>query len=187
MASKHKFTVPFRRKREGRTNYKKRLSMLKSRKLRLVIRPSMKHMTVQLVSYAPDGDKVLAGVHSSRLRKLGWKLSCGNLPSAYLSGYLLGKQAMKQNPGQVIVDTGLLPIVRASRLFAVAKGVKDAGIDIFVDESMLPPDDRLQGAHIAAYLKQGGEGHQFSGYKKKQISTDIPALVGEIKKKIDAL
>ena len=49
MANKKTYTVPFRRKREGKTNYKKRLGLLKSKSLRLVVRKSNKHILVQLV------------------------------------------------------------------------------------------------------------------------------------------
>jgi len=60
-------TVPYRRKREGKTNYKKRLEYLKSKQLRLVIRKTNKHMILQIVQYHPDGDKVLLGVSSKKL------------------------------------------------------------------------------------------------------------------------
>jgi large subunit ribosomal protein L18 len=57
-------TVPYRRKREGKTNYKKRLEYLKSKSTRLVIRKTNKHVIMQLVQYHPDGDHVLIGVSS---------------------------------------------------------------------------------------------------------------------------
>ena len=43
--------VPFKRKREGKTDYKKRLKLLSSSKPRLVIRKSLKNMTVQIIEY----------------------------------------------------------------------------------------------------------------------------------------
>ena len=43
-----KHVLPYRRKREGRTNYKKRLALLKSGQPRLVIRRSNRYLQFQL-------------------------------------------------------------------------------------------------------------------------------------------
>ena len=67
--------IPFRRKREGKTNYKKRIAFLTSEKPRLVIRKSLKNITAQIVIYEPKGDKVIASACSAELTKLGWKFS----------------------------------------------------------------------------------------------------------------
>jgi large subunit ribosomal protein L18 len=99
--------VLYRRKREGRTNYKKRLVYLKSNKPRLVVRKTNKQVILQLVNYEPDGDKVLMTVPSSSLKKLGWNYSCGNLPAFYLAGYALGKKAKQLKVNEAIVDFGL--------------------------------------------------------------------------------
>lgn len=189
MATKRKYTMPFRRKREGRTNYKKRLTLLKSRRLRLVIRPSLKNMTAQIIGYEADGDRIFVGVNSSSLHKLGWKLGCGNLPAAYLTGYLLGKKMQKTKSGPVVLDSGLCAVVKGSRMFAVVKGAKEAGIDLPVDEVMLPSDERVQGNHIAAYAKDGPKpAHQFAAVKKAQVElSQVNELVSSVKKKIDTL
>ena len=81
--------VPFRRKRQGRTNYKKRLKMLVSNKLRFVVRKSSRNLQASIVAYDAKGDKVLFTVNSKVLSKLGWKGGNGNLPSAYLIGMLV--------------------------------------------------------------------------------------------------
>ena len=59
-----KIRTQYKRKREGKTNYKKRLKLLQSRTTRLVIRKSNKHIIAQLTNYYPDGDKVVVGVNS---------------------------------------------------------------------------------------------------------------------------
>ena len=69
MAHKKLFTIPFRRKKQGKTNYKKRLALLKSGKLRLVVRKSNKHMLAQIVKYGDKGDEVLKSVTSKDLLK----------------------------------------------------------------------------------------------------------------------
>ena len=83
-------SIPFRRKLRGRTNYNRRINLLKSDKLRLVVRKSLKHIMVSLVEYDEKGDKVIISVNSGSLQKLGWKADKGNIPAAYLTGFLLG-------------------------------------------------------------------------------------------------
>ena len=68
MAKNAIYTVKYRRKREGRTNYKKRLELLKSGSPRLVIRKSNTSITLQLVMYESDGDKVLITYTSKKFR-----------------------------------------------------------------------------------------------------------------------
>lgn len=145
MANKKTYTVPFRRKRQGKTNYKKRLGLLKSKSLRLVVRKSNKHTLVQLINYTDIGDKVNLSVSSKHLLKFGWDKSTGNIPAAYLTGLLLGNKAKGK---KAILDLGLQTPISGSRLFAVLKGVLEGGLNISVDESVFPSEDRIMGKHI---------------------------------------
>ena len=95
--------VALRRQREGKTNYKKRLRLLVAEKPRLVIRPTLKNIIIQLVQFEPKGDKILVGFHSSKLEKYGWKAGKGNLPAAYLSGHLIGLRALKAGIKEAIL------------------------------------------------------------------------------------
>lgn len=150
-------TVPYRRKREGKTNYRKRLELLKGRKERLVIRKTNKHLIMQLVAYEPDGDKVHAGVSSKKLEKLGWKHSSSNLPAAYLTGLLLAKEAQKKKITAAILDLGLQTPIKGSRLYAALKGAIDGGLDIPASEDVFPAEERLNGAHISEDVKKAFE------------------------------
>ena len=76
-----KTVVKFRRKREGRTNYKKRLALLKSGLSRIVIRKGSRHITLQIVNYHPDGDKIITTLNSKILLKHGWKHSTKSIPA----------------------------------------------------------------------------------------------------------
>lgn len=138
--------VQYRRKREGKTDYKKRLALLKSGLPRLVVRRSNKGIQAQIVEYEENGDKVIATVHASELAKHGWKGATGNIPSAYLTGILLANKAKMTN--DVIVDIGLQKHHPGGRLYAVAKGAIDAGLKVRIGEDVLPPEERLQGGHI---------------------------------------
>jgi large subunit ribosomal protein L18 len=149
-----RIAMQYRRKREGRTDYKKRLVLLKSGLLRLVIRASNKSIQAQLAQYEPDGDKILATVHATELKKLGWNMATGNLPAAYLTGMLLAQKAKKHNvEGDIIVDIGLQKHHKGGRLYAVAKGAIDGGLNVRVGEDVLPDEERVSGAHMDEKVK----------------------------------
>lgn len=185
-----KRTVPYRRKRESRTNYKKRLALLKSGQNRLVIRRSLNTITAQIVKYGPDGDKVVASATSRELGKIGWKAHKANLPSAYLTGLLLGVKAKKAKENKAVLDLGLQIPIKGGRLFAALKGAIDAGMDIVHTEDALPSDERISGKHITEYaskLKEDRERYarQFSGYTKQGFKPeDISTMFEDTKKKI---
>ncbi|MGV8141632.1 MAG: 50S ribosomal protein L18 [Candidatus Woesearchaeota archaeon] len=147
--------VNFRRKREGRTDYKKRLKMLVSGIPRLVVRRTNKSIIVQLVEYSENGDKVVVTANGSDLKKLGWKHATGNLPASYLTGMLAAQKAKKKGVEKAIVDLGLQPPKGGSRLYAAVKGAKDNGLEIPVSEEVFPSEDRIVGKHIASYAQKG--------------------------------
>lgn len=142
-------TIPYRRRREDKTNYHKRIALLKSNTLRLVVRKSLKNIVLQLVEYHSFGDKVLVSAHTRELKKFDWNYSCGNLPSAYLIGLVLGKKAIAKKYKSAISDFGLQGPIKGTRLFAALKGVIDAGFHIPHDAVMFPNEDRIKGEHIA--------------------------------------
>lgn len=176
--------VPFRRKREGKTNYRKRLRMLVTQKPRLVVRPALKNITAQLVVYGPQGDRVVVGTNSCALDKYGWSVHKGNLPAAYLTGYLLGKLAMKNDIHEAILDTGLQTPIKGSRIYACVKGIVDAGVAVPVAREVLPSDERASGAHISLYSQKNKE--QFHDYTKKGVDPiKIVLLFSRVKAAIE--
>ena len=169
-----RFTVKFNRRRKGITDYKKRLKLLLAGKPRLVIRKTLNNSGAQLVGYDPKGDKIVLSAHSSELKKYGWAGNTGNLPSAYLTGLLLGQKAKKKGVKEAVLDLGLNTPVKGGRLYGTLKGVIDAGVNVAHDEEILPSEDRIKGAHIVKYsgaLKSEKEKYdkQFSGYVKKGV------------------
>ncbi|MEM3373845.1 MAG: 50S ribosomal protein L18 [Candidatus Woesearchaeota archaeon] len=144
------YTVPYRRKREGKTDYRKRLIILKSKLPRLVIRKSNKHMLAQIIVFNETGDKVLYSANTKELNKYGWDKSTSNIPSAYLVGLLIAKKALKDNDElEVVVDLGLQAPIKGSKLFAVVKGASDGGLKINYSEEVVPKEERLFGEHIS--------------------------------------
>lgn len=171
------YAVSFRRKREGKTHYKKRLKMLLSNKFRFVVRKSLRNLQVSVIEYNMKGDKVVFTVNSRILSKLGWKADNGNLPSAYLTGMLAGKKAIEKGINEAVLDIGLNDSVKGSRLYAALAGAIAAGLKIPHNEEVLPPKERLQGEHISKYaqsLKNDRQKYelQFSNYIKKGLNPE---------------
>ncbi len=137
-----------KRHRLGITDYRKRKRLLKSRKVRVVVRKSLRYMRVQFVKYNENGDKILTSAISSELDRYGWDVSRNTTPAAYLTGLLVGKRARENGIKECILDIGRYSASRGSRVFAVAKGIIDAGVECSVDDSMFPDEDRLKGVHL---------------------------------------
>lgn len=154
MAKGPRYAVKFKRRREGKTNYAKRVALLKSNLPRLVVRFSNYMVRGQIIVYDVLGDKTILAVNSSELKNYGWDLCGKNTPAAYLTGYLLGKKALKENIKSVVLDVGLKKITKGNKSFAFAKGAKDAGLEISIDPSVLPSEERIKGKHIEDWLKK---------------------------------
>ena len=142
-------TIPYKRKMNGRTDYRHRLSMLKSRKLRLVVRKSLNNILLQVVKYEPDGDKILMSVHSTSLKRYGWDLHRGNIPSAYLTGLLCGKLSKEKDVREINLDLGLAKSVKGSVQYAAVKGFIDSGVEVPCSEEIFPSNDRIEGKKIS--------------------------------------
>ncbi|MEM2237016.1 MAG: 50S ribosomal protein L18 [Candidatus Caldarchaeum sp.] len=140
-----------RRRREGRTDYRKRLKLVKSGLERLVVRRTNRRLIVQLVKSKLGGDETLLTVTSDVLVHYGWRASFKSTPAAYLTGLLLGKKALENGFKKAILDIGVQRSVKGSRLYAVVKGVLDAGMEVPASEEMLPDEERLVGKHITSY------------------------------------
>ena len=64
--------VQKRRRREAKTDYGRRLKLLKSEKPRIVFRRTNKYVTAQYVVSDEARDKVVVGINSSALLKYGF-------------------------------------------------------------------------------------------------------------------
>ena len=185
------FTIQFKRKREGRTYYKKRLKIILSNKYRFVVRKSLNNFQASVIEYSSKGDNVLFTVDSKALAKLGWKGNSGNLPSAYLIGLLAGKKAVEKGIKDAILDMGFNNSTKGSRLYAALAGAVDAGLKIPFNPEVLPSKERISGEHIAKYaqaLKNDKPRYekQFYDYIKRGISPeDILRHFNELKGKIN--
>jgi large subunit ribosomal protein L18 len=190
MARNSRYCSPYRRRREGKTDYKARKALVLSGKPRVVVRGSLKNAIVQIVVAKPKGDEVLVSAHSRDLMKYGWKASRGNLPAAYLTGFLCGLKAKAQKIEEAILDIGLHSPCKGARVFAVLKGVLDGGIEVPYSEEKLPDENRIKGEHVVQYaesLVSTPEVYQakFSKYLEQKLPPEkLSANFEEVKKNI---
>jgi large subunit ribosomal protein L18 len=174
MAKGSNYYVPFRRRREGKTDYRERKALILSGKPRLVVRPSLKNVIAQVIVAEPEGDQVIVSAQSRELKNFGWKAPRGNIPAAYLTGLLCGLKAKSSGIEEAILDIGLHSPSKGAKVFAVLKGVLDAGVDVPHSEEKLPDEKRISGEHIAEYAKilaSNAEEYQskFSQYLKNEV------------------
>ena len=144
--------MPPRRRREGLTDYRQRLKLVKSGLPRLVVRKTNRYIIVQVIKPKLGGDETILTVTSKKLREYGWKASLKNTPAAYLTGLLAGLM-VKDKVEKAILDIGLQRPSKGARVFAAALGFRDAGVEIPLGEEKLPSEDRIKGKHIAEYYQ----------------------------------
>ncbi len=154
MAEGSRYRMPLRRRKEGKTDYRQRLRLLKSRKIRAVVRPSNKHIRVQFIRYDRNGDKVEASASSENIADKGWEGHGANMPAAYLVGYLAGKKALDKGIDEAVLDIGLDHPEEGGRLFSALNGILDAGVSVPHDPDILPDEGRIKGEHIGDQTKE---------------------------------
>jgi len=191
MARGSRYKVPFRRRREGLTNYRKRRRLIISRKARLVVRKTNKHIIAQVVVAKPQGDVTIAGADTRALAKFGWKGDENNTPAAYLLGLIVGYKARARGVEKAVLDIGLHRPAAGARVFAALKGALDAGLEIPHGEEVLPDEDRIKGTHVAEYAKKLKEENpelykaRFSRYLQRGLEPEkLSEHFEEVKKKI---
>ena len=185
------YNLPFRRRREGKTNYTQRKALLTSGIPRLIIRVTGGHTIAQLTESAPTGDRVITSANSKELiKKFGWKGGSNNIPASYLTGLLAGKRANSKKMKKAIADIGLRRISKGSRIFCTLKGVIDSGLDIPHNKEILPEESRIKGEHIAEYAKQLSSNPdqyktRFSQYLSKGLKPEeLPEHFEKVKNQI---
>ncbi len=155
MARGPRYKVPRRRRREGKTNYRKRYIMILSGKPRFVVRFTNKYVWVQVIKATPKGDITIAAAHSRELvKKMGWRGGTNNTCATYLTAMLAAFRALREGVNYAVLDIGLRRAVRGARVFAALKGALDAGVNIPHSDEVLPDEARIECRHIANYALQ---------------------------------
>jgi len=185
---------------------------------RLVVNISNRYITAQLVKAYPNGDKTLAAVNSRELRAYKYTFGLKNYSACYLTGLLLGKRAMRESklhkiyPGnqenvgithlvqllpnqpaslRCILDIGLLRPTSGAKVFAVLKGITDAGVNCpFSPRRFYGYDEkkkqlnssklleRIRGVTVAKYaMQQQGKSQHFSKYFENGLKPTMCPLI----------
>lgn len=95
------FQTKRRRRREGKTDYKHRINMIRQDsnlsgtvKHRLVVRITNSKVICQIVGAYMEGDRVMCHADSTELAKYGINFGLTNYSSAYATGFLVGRRAL---------------------------------------------------------------------------------------------
>ncbi len=179
MARGPRYRVPYRRRREAKTNYRVRRIMATSGRTRFVVRASNKHIVVQLITSKIVGDVVLTQANSSELQKYGWLGGQTNTSAAYLLGLLAGRKALSLGIDAAILDLGLTRPTKGAKVFAAVKGALDAGLQIPCDSDNIPELGRIEGRSVSEYAASFEDKSEFervfSGYLKRGLNPqDLP-------------
>ena len=144
-----RYRVPFRRRREGKTDYRQRLGLLRGGTPRAVVRFTNRRVLVSVTAFDPTGDRIIASADSRELTPLGFPAhGLASTPAAYLTGYLAGLRAVGVGTAEAVFDTGLRHPTPGGRLLGALKGLLDAGVVIPHGEKGFPAADRLNGTHL---------------------------------------
>ena len=142
----------FKRRRNGETDYRRRMKMLHGGSARAVVRVTNTQTICQLVNYETTaGDSIQVSIDGRTLvEKHGWPIDASrkSIPASYVSGYAMAKAAIAAGHEEAILDIGLAASTPGNRVFAALKGMVDAGMEIPHGENVLPDDDRINGSHI---------------------------------------
>jgi len=191
LAKGPRYRVPYRRRREKKTDYAARRVLATADRPRVVVRVSGKNILVQVVRSEIEGDYVVAQASSMELKKsYGWMASGKNVPAAYLLGLLAGKKAKAAGVEHAILDMGLKRTTTGNKVFAVVKGALDAGLDVPCDSDIIPPPERINGSVIAGYAEQMEDPleyeKRFSVYLRRGLRPEaIPGHFEEVKARIE--
>ncbi|KAK8940371.1 60S ribosomal protein L5 [Platanthera guangdongensis] len=98
-----RFQVKYKRRREGKTDYRARIRLINqdknkynTPKYRFVVRFSNKYIVAQIISATIAGDMVLTAAYSHELPHYGLEVGLTNYAAAYCTGLLLARRVLKK-------------------------------------------------------------------------------------------
>ncbi|KAK7860173.1 60s ribosomal protein l5 [Quercus suber] len=192
-----RFQVKFKRRREGKTDYRARVRLINqdknkynTPKYRFVVRFTNKDITAQIISASIAGDLVLAAAYSHELPRYGLEVGLTNYAAAYCTGLLLARRVLKtlemdvEYEGNVegALDGGL-DIPHSEKRFAGFGKGDGKHLDAEVHRKY------IFGGHVAGYMRTLMEDEpekyqsHFSEYIKKGVEADS---IEEMYKKVHA-
>lgn len=98
-----RFQVKYKRRREGKTDYRARIRLINqdknkynTPKYRFVVRFTNKDIVAQIISANISGDLVLASAYAHELPRYGLEVGLTNYAAAYCTGLLLARRVLKK-------------------------------------------------------------------------------------------
>jgi len=181
-----RFQTKFKRRREGKTDYKQRKALItqdktkySAPKYRFVVRITNRDVVCQVVSSKLKGDFVVCAAYSHELSTYGLKLGLTNYAAAYCTGLLLGRRLLqklkldKKYGGNETVD---------GTYFLVSHDEKSTGprpfkCNLDVGLTRTTTGNRIFGALKGAcdsglYIPHSEEGKRFPGWNHKENKYD---------------
>ena len=141
-----------RRRIEGKTDYLKRIKVLKSGMPRVIFRKTNRYVIAQYVTSKEAQDKIEIGISSKKLKEYGWPDefdgSLKSISASYLTGLLIGKEITKKKLETPIVDFGMTRVLSKNRTFAFIKGLVDSGVEIKCPKENFPDEERISGKNM---------------------------------------
>lgn len=166
-----RYQTPFRRRRQGKTDYyaRKRLvtqhkAKYNSPKYRLVVRFTNKDIIAQIVSSQISGDVVLTAAYAHELPRYGIKHGLTNWSAAYAVGLLIARRALKK----LGLDEAYVGDEEASGEFSLTEAAEDAPrpFKVFLDVGLTRT---TTGARVFGALKGASDGGLYIPHSPKRF------------------
>jgi large subunit ribosomal protein L18 len=141
-----------KRRNQNKTDYLKRLKLLKGETPRLVFRKTNRYIVAQYTKSQAAQDQIVIGITSRNLLEYGWPKefegSLKSITASYLTGFLIGKKIIDKKMEAPILDIGMTRSIAKSKIYSFAKGVIDSGVKMNCDKKMFPEEDRIKGKSL---------------------------------------
>lgn len=166
-----RYQTPFRRRREGKTDYfaRKRLvtqhkAKYGSPKFRLVVRFTKKDIICQIVTAHIKGDAVFTAAYAHELPRFGIKHGLTNWSAAYATGLLVARRALQK----LGLDETYVGDEEHSGEFSLTEQVDDAPrpFKVFLDVGLTRT---TSGARVFGALKGASDGGLYIPHSAKRF------------------
>merc|ERR1712194_220408 len=160
-----RFQVKYRRRREGKTDYRARRKMVRqdknkynNRKYRLVVRFTSRKVICQIMYATIRGDMVVEQAASTELSKFGVPVGLKNYAAAYCTGLLIARRIPHNN-----------------KLFPGYKPAEDKGAEAEYDAEA--HKEKIFGSHVKEYMEmmQDEDPTKYEAHFAKFIENSIDA------------
>lgn len=170
-AYQSRFQTPFRRRREGKTDYYQRRKLVTqhkakyaSPKYRLVVRFTNKDIICQIVSSQIAGDVVLAAAYSHELPRYGITHGLTNWSAAYATGLLVARRVLQK----LGLDKVYPGVEEVEGEFNLTEAVEDGPrpFKVFLDIGL---QRTTTGARVFGALKGASDGGLYVPHSPKRF------------------